>query len=89
MRSLKHSLAALTAAVLVAAAAAPGAAADSIPERPEQLTFPELTYDAPVAKNHRTTLKNGMVAYLVPDLSLLSQPASTFDPAADRFHLTR
>jgi zinc protease len=70
MRSLNTVAAALLAACVVAAAALPAAAAGDIPARPEQLAFPELKYDAPVAKDHRTTLKNGMVAYLVPDLSL-------------------
>ena len=70
MRNLKHSAAALLAAVLIAAAAAPAVHAGDIPDRPEDLSFPGLKYDAPVAKQYRTTLKNGMVAYLVPDLSL-------------------
>ncbi|MFN2369581.1 MAG: hypothetical protein ABR506_00350, partial [Candidatus Krumholzibacteriia bacterium] len=69
MRSLNTVAAALLAAGLVAVAL-PAAAAGDIPARPEKLSFPELKYDAPVAKDYRTTLKNGMVAYLVPDLSL-------------------
>ncbi len=70
MRSLKYSVAALLAAALVMGAVAPAAVAGGIPARPEKLKFPELKYDAPVAKDYRTTLKNGMVAYMVPDLSL-------------------
>lgn len=70
MRSLKHPSAALLVAVLITAAIAPAALAGAIADRPEQLTFPELKYDAPVAKDYRTTLKSGMVAYLVPDPSL-------------------
>lgn len=69
MRSLTHLTAALLAVVLVAGAVAPALAAD-IPARPEELSFPTLKYDAPLAKDYRSTLKNGMVAYLVPDPSL-------------------
>lgn len=46
------------------------AGAGEIPERPEQLVFPELAYDPPQAKDYRTTLAGGMVAYLVPDRTL-------------------
>ncbi len=70
MRSLKAIAAALTAALSLAAGALPAAAGDAVPARPEQLSFPALKYEAPLAKDYRTTLKNGMVVYLVPDRSL-------------------
>jgi len=70
MRSLKTMLAALGAAILLIGAAAPAVVAGGIPSRPEKLKFPALKYDAPVAKDYRTTLDNGMVACMVPDLSL-------------------
>ena len=65
MRSLTHLTAALLAVVLAA-----GAVAGEIPARPEELSFPALKYEAPLAKDYRTPLKNGMTAYLVPDPSL-------------------
>jgi zinc protease len=37
------------------------------PARPDQLTFPPLTYAPPKASEYRVKLSNGMVAYLVPD----------------------
>ena len=49
---------------------APTLVAADIPARPEELEFPELKYDPPRAKDYRTTLDNGMVAYLAPDESL-------------------
>ena len=68
MRSLKHLTAALLAAVLVSGAVVH--AGTDIPSRPEELSYPALDYKAPLAKDYRATLKNGMVAYLVPDKSL-------------------
>ncbi|MFH1842122.1 MAG: pitrilysin family protein [bacterium] len=49
---------------------ADAAIAGDIPDRPEGLKFPELQYDPPSAADYRATLDNGVVAYLVPDLSL-------------------
>ena len=62
---------ALLAALLALPAThpAPVSAAD-IPARPEQLTFPPLTFDPPKAADYRATLSNGAVAYLVPDREL-------------------
>ncbi len=57
------------AALILLLAAVP-VLAGGIPDRPEGLEFPELKYDPPAAKDYRTTLNNGMAAYLVPDDSL-------------------
>lgn len=42
----------------------------SIPARPEQLTFPALSYEPPDPKEYRVALKSGPVAYVVPDREL-------------------
>ncbi len=52
------------------AAAAPAKAAGDIPARPDDLKYPPLKFEPPKAADYRVTLKNGMVAYLVPDSGL-------------------
>ena len=47
----------------------PGVAA-KIPERPEQLKFPKLTYAPPTGKEYRVPLKSGPVAFVVPNREL-------------------
>lgn len=42
----------------------------SIPERPEKLQFPPLTYEPPAADQYRVQLKSGPIAYVVPDREL-------------------
>jgi zinc protease len=42
----------------------------SIPERPEKLQFPPLTYEPPAAEQYRVQLKSGPIAYVVPDREL-------------------
>jgi zinc protease len=42
----------------------------SIPDRPEKLTFPPLTYDPPRPQDYRVPLKAGPIAYVVPDREL-------------------
>jgi predicted Zn-dependent peptidase len=49
---------------------APVAKNQSIPNRPEKLTFPPLKYEAPKPQNFRVELKSGPVAYVVPDREL-------------------
>jgi zinc protease len=44
--------------------------AASIPDRPEKLSFPPLTYEPPAPEKYRVTLKSGPVAYVVPDREL-------------------
>lgn len=51
-------------------AGATGAAVAGIPERPEKLTFPGLTYEPPAPEKFRVQLKSGPVAYVVPDREL-------------------
>lgn len=45
--------------------AAPSAHAD-LPPRPEDITFPSLSFDPPNAADYRHTLANGTVVYLAP-----------------------
>ncbi len=51
---------------------APSAAGQpaGIPDRPEKLTFPPLTYEPPDPAQFRVELKSGPVAYVVPDREL-------------------
>ena len=65
---------------------ATGAAA-GIPERPEKLSFPALTYESPAPEKFRVQLKAGPVAYVVPDrelplvnLSILVRTGDYLDP---------
>ncbi|MCU0247515.1 MAG: insulinase family protein [Bryobacter sp.] len=71
--------------VLRAADQAPAA---QIPDRPEKLTFPPLTYEPPNPAEFRVPLKSGPVAYVVPDrelplvnLAILIRCGSYLDPA--------
>lgn len=41
-----------------------------IPDRPEKLSFPPLTYEPPDPAQYRVPLKSGPVAYVVPDRTL-------------------
>ena len=55
----------LATALLLLASAAPLAAADAIPARPEQLTYKPLAWAPPAAKDHRVVLKkSGVACYL-------------------------
>jgi predicted Zn-dependent peptidase len=42
----------------------------AIPTRPEKLSFPPLTYEAPLPASYRVKLASGPVAYVVPDREL-------------------
>ena len=53
-----------TLGVLLSASCALGQA---IPDRPEKLAFPPLTFQVPKAKDAKVVLKNKVPAYLVPD----------------------
>ena len=44
--------------------------AADIPDRPEKLTHPPLTFEPPEATAHRHVLDHGVIAYLVPDRAL-------------------
>ncbi len=44
--------------------------ADTIPDRPEKLTFPPLVYEPPDPADYRVALKTGPIAYIVPDREL-------------------
>ena len=58
-----------TAVLLTAFTVTAGFAAD-IPDRPEKLTFPPLTFEPPNGAQFRVPLKAGPVAYVVPDRTL-------------------
>jgi len=45
-------------------------ASGPIPDRPEKLEFPPLTYEPPAPERFRVILKSGPVAYVVPDREL-------------------
>ncbi|HEY9172671.1 MAG TPA: pitrilysin family protein [Verrucomicrobiae bacterium] len=60
---------------LLCAGAAPVAAqvatsVEAIPDRPEKLTFPPLTYEPPSPAQFRVPLTSGPIAYVVPDREL-------------------
>ena len=54
---------------LLLALALPSVAAE-IPDRPEKLTFPKLTYEPPNGAEYRVPLKSGPVAFVVPNREL-------------------
>ena len=59
------------AAILLAGGHTTAALAQSaIPDRPEKLTYPPLVYEPPAPEKFRVALKNGPVAYVVPDREL-------------------
>lgn len=67
---------------------ATGAHTATIPDRPERLSFPPLTYEPPSPETFRVQLKSGPVAYVVPDrelplvnLSVLVRTGDHLDPA--------
>lgn len=60
-------LATSLATVLTAADSPP---AGAIPDRPEKLAYPPLTYEPPSPASFRVALKAGPVAYVVPDREL-------------------
>jgi len=47
-----------------------GKSSTAIPDRPEKLAFPPLTYEPPAPEKYRVVLKSGPVAYVVPDREL-------------------
>jgi len=60
----------------------------SIPDRPEKLSFPALTYEPPAPEAFRVQLKSGPIAYIVPDrelplvnISILVRTGEYLDPA--------
>jgi predicted Zn-dependent peptidase len=61
---------AATATLLALLNPAPAPAQSAIPDRPEKLTYPPLVYEPPAPEKFRVLLKNGPVAYVVPDREL-------------------
>jgi zinc protease len=57
-------------AVALSATVCIGAETNSIPNRPEKLSFPPLQYEPPVPADYRVELKSGPIAYVVPDREL-------------------
>ncbi len=64
MRKIRIMLSALTPALCVTAALAAGAA--TLPDRPEKIDFRPLEFEAPNAKDYRTTLGSGVPVYMAP-----------------------
>ena len=62
----------LTAAALLftGLSSAPVLAQTAIPDRPEKLSYPPLTYEPPAPEKSRVSLKSGPIAYVVPDREL-------------------
>lgn len=56
-------------AALLAAFAATTALGQAIPDRPEKLTYPEISFQVPKAKDAKVVLKNKVPAYLAADPS--------------------
>lgn len=69
-RALGLAALALAAAASALFTAPCAARAADIAARPEQLTFPPLTFTPPKAADYRVTFGGGIVAYLVPDREL-------------------
>ena len=69
---LLHAALAALAALLLSISAVPSraAAVSDIPDRPEKLKFPPLTYEPPDPRQFRVALGSGPVAYVVPDREL-------------------
>src|SRR5258706_4722845 len=57
-------------ATMIALVATSVAFAQKIPDRPEKLKFPPLSYEPPAPEQFRVKLKSGPVAYVVPDREL-------------------
>ena len=76
MKVTPANLARTTGAFLLLATLVPAAGENSaksstnIPDRPEKLSFPPLTYEPPAPEQYRVALKSGPVAYVVPDREL-------------------
>ena len=77
---------AVLAAALAAGLVLP-AAAQTIPDHPEKLSFKPIDFTPPVAKDYRVVLKNGMVVYIAEDrtlplvnISLLVRAGSYLEP---------
>ena len=78
----------LLAGVLTAGVATQATAQGGIAAHPDQLQYRPLSYQPPRAAEYRVKLKNGVIAYLVPDRSLklvtvnvLMRIAPDLDPA--------
>ena len=70
---MKNCIGIASAALFVGALTVPvvtHAADGGIVAHPDQLQYRPLTYQPPRAAEHRIKLKNGVIAYLVPDRSL-------------------
>ncbi len=60
----------LLGALAIASALVCKTQAAAIPDRPEKLSYPPLTYEPPVPEKYRVALKSGPVTYVVPDHEL-------------------
>lgn len=71
----------------VAAVSVFGAFSQVIPNRPEKLAFPSISYEPPDPSSYRVVLKSGPVAYIAPDrelplvnVTILVRTGSYLDP---------
>src|ERR1035438_3842872 len=60
----------VAAALLTTFSPSPVPAQSAILDRPQKLTYPPLVYEPPAPEKFRVLLKNGPVAYVVPDREL-------------------
>jgi predicted Zn-dependent peptidase len=77
----------LALAAAISAGLALPAAAQPIPDHPDQLTFKPINFTVPRASDYRAPLKNGMVVYIAEDrtlplvnISILIRTGSYLDP---------
>ncbi|MCL4808319.1 MAG: insulinase family protein, partial [Thermoanaerobaculia bacterium] len=59
----------LATTALALSLVAPAALGQPIPDRPEKLTYPPVTFQVPRAEDAKVLLRNKIPAYLVPDAS--------------------
>ena len=59
-----------TSALALLGALLPALSAGAVPPHPDKLTYPKFTYQPPTAKDYRTVLKSGPVAYVAEDREL-------------------
>src|SRR5262245_47303842 len=85
---LKRTLFLAAAALAVLCANAQSRSSGTIPDRPEKLAFPQLTYEPPVPADYRVALKSGPIAYVAAsrelplvNISILVRAGQYLEPA--------
>ncbi|MRR13004.1 hypothetical protein EG835_11200, partial [bacterium] len=59
-----------SSALALLGAVLPAFSAGAVPPHPDKLTYPKFTYQPPAARDYRTVLKSGPVAYVAEDREL-------------------